>query len=213
MALSIMGIWAKHVAPRILDKACARKDLVELRRRVLSGVHRDVLDIGFGSGHNLGHYPTGIERVMAVEPSRLARRLAAERIAASSIHVEYVELDEDRLVLPDGCVDFGVTTFTLCSIPDVGGTLREVARVLRPEGELRFVEHGLSPDDDVAVWQHRLTPLQKRVFGGCHFDRPIGDLIEAAGFELVELSNFYLPGPKPPSYLYEGTARVRRGRE
>ncbi len=202
-----MGIWASHVAPRILNKACARTDLIELRRRVLSGVHGDVLDIGFGSGHNVGLYPAGVERVMAVEPSMLARRLAAERIAAGSIRVEFIELDDERLVLPDNCVDVAVTTFTLCSIPDVVGVLREVARVLRAGGELRFVEHGLSPDHQVSVWQHRLTPLQKRVFGGCHFDRPIGDIIEAAGFELVELTNFYLPGPKPPSYMYEGSAR------
>jgi SAM-dependent methyltransferase len=202
-----MGIWGDHLLPRIVDKACARPDFVDPRRRALTGVHGDVIEIGFGSGLNLAHYPAGVQRIMAVEPSSVARRLATERIAANAIPVEFVGLDGQALALPDDSADVAVTTFTLCSIPDVVRALLELARVLRPDGELRFLEHGLSPDPAVARWQRRLTPIQKRVFGGCHFDRPIGDLIVSAGYELVELTNFYLPGPKTPGYIYQGTAR------
>ncbi len=203
----MMAIWAAHVLPRIVDKTCARTDCAEPRHRTLTGISGDVIEIGFGSGHNLPHYPARVARIMAVEPSTVARRLAAERIAASTIPVEFVGLDGQTLDLPDDCADVAVTTFTLCTIPDAVAALRELARILRPGGQLRFLEHGLSPDPGVAAWQHRLTPLQKRVFGGCHFDRPISALIVAAGFELVESTNFYLPGPKTPSYMYQGTAR------
>jgi ubiquinone/menaquinone biosynthesis C-methylase UbiE len=202
-----MGIWGDHVLPRIVNKACARADFAEPRHRTLAGVHGDVIEIGFGSGLNLAHYPASVGRIMAVEPSVIARRLAADRIAASAIPIEFVALDGQTLPLPDDCADVAVTTFTLCTIPDVDRALRELGRVLRPGGELRFLEHGLSPDPKVAAWQHRLTPIQKRVFGGCHFDRPITDLIVGAGYQLVESTNFYLPGPKTPSYMYQGIAR------
>ncbi len=202
-----MAIWRDHLLPRIVDKACARGDFEEPRRRTLAGVRGDVVEIGFGSGHNLAYYPATVERIRAVEPSTVARRLAEPRIAATGIPVEFVGLDGQQLALPDGCADTAVSTFTLCTIPDVARALDDLRRVLRPGGRLHFLEHGLSPDPKVAVWQHRLTPIQKRVFGGCHFDRPVADLLTAAGFELVELHNSYLPGPKTPSYLYAGIAR------
>jgi SAM-dependent methyltransferase len=205
-----MAMWRDHVLPRIVDKACARSDLAELRDRALSRLEGDVVEIGFGSGHNVAHYPAGVARVLAVEPSMLARRLAERRLAESSVPVEYVGLDGQRLELPDNSVDAAVSTFTLCTIPDVGRALGELARVLRPGGRLAFLEHGLSPDAKVATWQRRLTPLQRRVCGGCHFDRPIAQLVTAADFEVVELENVYLSGPKTPSYLYLGAAVPRR---
>src|SRR5262245_38094720 len=112
-----MGIWVDHVLPRIVDKACARADVTEHRRRTLTGVHGDVIEIGFGSGLNLMHYPARVERIMAVEPSSLARRLAADRIDASAIPVEFVGLDGQELALRDDCADVAVTTFTLCTVP------------------------------------------------------------------------------------------------
>jgi ubiquinone/menaquinone biosynthesis C-methylase UbiE len=201
-----MAVWRDHVVPRIVNKACARPEYAGPRQRVLAGLRGEVVEIGFGSGHNLAHYPPGVDRVLAVEPSMLARRLAERRVAESGIAVEYVGLDGQALELPDGSVEAAVSTFTLCTIPDVTRALGELARILRPGGELHFLEHGLSPDRKVAAWQHRLTPLQKRVAGGCHFDRPIAELVTSAGFRIVALENFYLPGPKTPSYFYRGVA-------
>jgi SAM-dependent methyltransferase len=201
-----MAVWRDHVLPHIVDKACARRDLAEPRRRALSGLVGDVVEIGFGSGHNVAYYPAEVDRVLAVEPSTLARRLAEPRIDTSAVTVEFVGLDCQDLSLPDDCADTAVTTFTLCTIPDVARALRDLVRVLRPGGELRFLEHGLSPDPKVATWQHRLTPLRRRICGGCHFDRPIDRLITDAGFRIVNLENSYLRGPKTPSYLYQGVA-------
>jgi ubiquinone/menaquinone biosynthesis C-methylase UbiE len=201
-----MAVWRDHMLPRIVGKACARRDFADPRRRALSGVAGDVVEIGFGSGHNLVYYPRDVDRVLAVEPSLVARQLAEPRLAAATVSVEFVGLDGQHLALPDDCADTAVSTFTLCTIPDVVRTLGELARVLRPGARLHFLEHGLSPDPKIAAWQHRLTPLQNRVFGGCHFDRPIADLITAAGFKIVTLENSYLPDPKTPSYLYLGVA-------
>lgn len=201
-----MTIWRDQLLPRIVDKACSRRDFAEPRRRALTGVSGDVVEIGFGSGHNLAYYPSGVQRVLAVEPSTVARHLAEPRVAAGTISVQFVGLDGQDLPLPDECADAAVSTFTLCTIRDIVRALGELARVLRPGGRLHFVEHGLSPDPRVAAWQHRLTPLQKRVFGGCHFDRPTADLITAGGFKILTLENSYLPGPKTPSYLYLGVA-------
>jgi ubiquinone/menaquinone biosynthesis C-methylase UbiE len=203
-----MAIWRDHVLPRIVDKACARRDFAEPRRRTLAGLSGDVVEIGFGSGHNLAYYPAEVDRVLAVEPSAVARRLAGPRTDASAVTVEFVGLDGQALPLPDDCADAAVTTFTLCTIPDVPGALGELSRVLRPGGRLHFLEHGLSPDPKVAAWQHRLTPIQRRVCGGCHFDRPIAQLIAGAGFRIVTLENYYLAGPKTPSYLYQGVAEA-----
>jgi SAM-dependent methyltransferase len=203
-----MAVWRDHVLPRVVDKACARREFAEPRRRTLAGLSGDVVEIGFGSGHNLAHYPADVDRVLAIEPSTVAQRLADPRVAASAITVEFVGLDGQVLPLPDECADAAVTTFTLCTIPDVTNALIELGRVLRPGGRLHFLEHGLSPDPKVAAWQHRLTPIQRRVCGGCHFDRPIDQLITQAGFRIVTLENYYLAGPKTPSYLYQGVAEA-----
>jgi ubiquinone/menaquinone biosynthesis C-methylase UbiE len=203
-----MAVWRDHVLPRIVDKACARREFAEPRRRTLAGLSGDVVEIGFGSGHNLAHYPADVDRVLAIEPSTVARRLADPRVAASAMTVEFVGLDGQVLPLPDECADAAVTTFTLCTIPDVTNALIELGRVLRPRGRLHFLEHGLSPDPKVAAWQHRLTPIQRRICGGCHFDRPIDQLITQAGFRIVTLENYYLAGPKTPSYLYQGVAEA-----
>jgi ubiquinone/menaquinone biosynthesis C-methylase UbiE len=203
-----MAIWRDHVLPRIVDKACARRDFAEPRRRTLAELSGDVVEIGFGSGHNLAYYPAEVDRVLAVEPSTVARRRAGPRTDASAVTVEFIGLDGQALPLPDDCADAAVTTFTLCTIPDVPGALGELSRVLRPGGRLHFLEHGLSPDPKVAAWQHRLTPIQRRVCGGCHFDRPIAQLIAGAGFRIVTLENYYLAGPKTPSYLYQGVAEA-----
>ena len=202
-----MSIYRDHVLPRIVDKACARKDFHALRRDTLAGLAGVVVEIGFGSGHNLPHYPPQVRRVLAVEPSPLARRLAAPRIDAAAVDVELVGLDGQQLPLADDGADAAVSTFTLCTIPNLTAALDELRRVLRAGGTLHFLEHGLATDPKVAVWQHRLTPLQRRVCGGCHFDRPIDQLLTTAGFEIDELRTFYAPGPKTPSFMYAGIAR------
>jgi ubiquinone/menaquinone biosynthesis C-methylase UbiE len=147
-----------------------------------------------------------VKRVRAVEPSAVARKLAAERLAASTVPVEYIGGDAQALPLADGSVDHVVSVLTLCTIPAVDRALTEIRRVLRPGGAFHFMEHGLSPQEPVARWQHRLTPLQRRVFGGCHIDRPIGRLVADAGLELIRLDNYYLKGPRAFGYMFDGIA-------
>lgn len=204
-----MGIYERHILPRLVDKTCGKKEFTPSRVRTVEGVAGDVVEIGFGSGHNLAHYPSGVDRVVAVEPSLTARRLAASRIASTTIPVEFVDLDVDHLPLPDDSADAVVSTFTLCTIADLAPAFGEIRRILRPGASLHFAEHGLAPEPRIARWQHRLTPIQRRVGGGCHFDRPIGDLIAANGFEITQLDNYYLKGPKFAGYIYRGVARAR----
>lgn len=191
-----MGIYREHVLPRINDATCGIKATGPLRERVCAGLHGQVLEIGFGSGLNVPYYPSTVTKVVAVEPADLSWKRASERLTATSVPVERVGLDAQSLPLPaDGC-DTALSTWTLCTIPDVATALGEVRRVLKPGGTLHFVEHGLAPDEKVRRWQHRVEPLQKRLFGGCHLTRNIADLLTAAGFRLSEVEIFYEGSPK-----------------
>jgi ubiquinone/menaquinone biosynthesis C-methylase UbiE len=186
------------------------KENRRVRAQVCAPLEGDVVEIGFGSGRNVPHYPPTVRRVHANDPATVGRPLAAERVGRSPVPVEYVGLDGEDLPLEDGSVDHVLSTWTLCTIPDAGRALGEVRRVLRPGGELHFVEHGLAPDPAVARWQDRLNPLQRRFVGGCNLNRPIAALIGAAGLDLVRVENRYLMRPKAFSYLYIGVARRSR---
>ena len=189
-----MGFYGEQVVPRIVNKACGTKAAEPLRRRVCAGLAGDVVELGFGSGHNVAFYPAAVTRVTAVEPSDVGWRLAAERVKAATVPVRRSGLDGQSLPFPDHGFDAALSTWTLCTIPDVAAALREVRRVLRPGGTLHFLEHGLAPDERVRRWQRRLEPVQYRLAGGCHLTRPIVDLLTAAGFTLGELDVFYEQG-------------------
>jgi SAM-dependent methyltransferase len=151
-------------------------------------------------------YPRAVTRVRAIDPATGARALAARRVGASPVPVEYAGLDGQALPAASGSVDCVLSTWTMCTIPDIEMALREMHRVLRPGGRLLFAEHGLSPDPRVARWQDRRTPVQRLVFGGCHLNRPIDRLVRDAGFELTRLDNYYVSGPKVTGYNFEGAA-------
>ena len=201
-----MGLWAEHVVPRITDLALGTPEVRAVRERVVTRARGEVVELGFGSGPTLPLYPPAVTSVRAVEPSAVARRLGARRIAGATIPVEHVGLDGAELDLPDDTADTVVSTFTLCTIPDVGRALREVRRVLRPDGLFLFLEHGLSPVPGTARWQHRLDPLQQRLVAGCHLTRRIDDLVRDAGLTVTDLDHDRLRGPGPLSYLYLGAA-------
>jgi SAM-dependent methyltransferase len=201
-----VGFYNDQVVPRVIDVMLGMKELVPLRERVTAGVDGEVLEVGFGSGRNVPFYPSSTTRVRAVDPATVGRKLAAERVAASPVPVEYVGLDGEALPLPDESVDHVLTTWTLCTIPDVERALGEMRRVLRPGGALHFLEHGRSPDTKVAAWQDRLTPIQRRLAGGCHLNRPIDDLVRGSGLEVRTLDRYYLKGPKALGYMFEGVA-------
>ncbi|HET6627803.1 MAG TPA: class I SAM-dependent methyltransferase [Nocardioidaceae bacterium] len=204
-----MGWWTDHAVPRLADRALDVDRIHELRARVCDGLAGDVVEIGFGSGLNARHYPAAVDRVAAVEPSDVAWRMARRNIARTRAPVERAGLDGQALDLGTASCDGALSTFTMCTIPDLDAALRETVRVLRPGGVLHFVEHGLAPDPGVARWQHRLQPIQGRVAGGCHLDRPIRAYVERSGLVLEQLDTFYGMGPKPFGYLYLGRAVKR----
>ena len=163
-----MGYYSDNVLPRILNKAMDTKIERAARARVCEGLHGEVVEIGFGSGLNVGHYPAEVTRVVAVEPSSVSMQLARPRLATSTAKVELGGLDGQRLDLPSEQFDAVLSTWTLCTIPDLAAALAEVRRVLKPGGEFHFVEHGHAPDANVVRWQERLEPLNMRIVGGCH---------------------------------------------
>ena len=204
-----MGLWKDRMLPRFTDRTLSSREIGELRAEACAGLHGRVLEIGFGSGLNISHYPATVESVSAVEPADVAWELSGSRRSRSRVPVERTGLDGERLVAPDGSYDCVLSTFTLCTIPDVSAALTEVRRVLVPGGTFHFLEHGLAPDDGVARWQSRLEPMQKRVFGGCHLSRDMRGLVEAAGLDVTAVRAEYLGGPqmsKPWTYGYLGRA-------
>ena len=203
-----MGFWARQVTPRLVAGA-ENEALTALRSRACEGLRGEVVELGFGSGPNLGLYPREVTRVIAVEPSDVAWDLGADRRARSPIPIVRGDLDGQALSLEDASADAVLSTLTLCTIPDVAAALSEVRRVLRPGGSLHFLEHGVSPDDGVRRWQHRLEPIQKRVFDGCHLTRPIDDLVEQSGLVVEQVERAYAPMPslmKPWTFGYLGRA-------
>jgi ubiquinone/menaquinone biosynthesis C-methylase UbiE len=189
-----MGLYSEQVLPRMIDVACNMKASVPQRRRACEGLAGDIVEIGFGSGLNVPFYPAAVTQVAAVEPADVGWKLARKRLGATSIPVQRSGLDGQALPFPDDRFDAALSTWTMCTIPDIGAALRELRRVLKPGGTLHFVEHGLAPDERVRHWQHRLEPVQKRLFGGCHLTRPVVDLLTGAGFTITELDVYYEEG-------------------
>lgn len=202
-----MGFYSRIIFPRLCDWVMRQPRLSRLRRELLLGVGGEVLEIGFGSGLNLPHYPERVRKLTAVDPNPGMSAAARKRIESSPMEVDYRLLGAEHLPLPDASFDSVVSTWTLCSIPDVDQALREVHRLLKPGGRFFFLEHGRSDEPNVGKWQDRLTPLNKRFADGCHLNRDIDRLIEKSGFDLIELRRFYMEGaPKAFGFFYQGIA-------
>jgi len=198
------------VLPRFQDKVMARKANRAVRARVCDGLRGAVVEVGFGTALNAHYYPSDVTKVVAIEPSRVCMRIAEPRIAETSVPVEYGGLTGEHLDLPAAEFDAVLSTWTLCTIPNLEAALAEMRRVLKPGGSFHFVEHGHAPDQKVANWQVRLEPLNKRLAGGCHLTRHISEDIERAGFEIEKIETYYFEGePKPVGYTYEGRALSR----
>ena len=203
-----MSLYRHHVFPWVLELVMNQRVFRKLRREVLAPAAGRVLEIGFGTGINLPYYPQATRRIVGVDSNPGMTRLARRRAGAAHIEVEHHPLSAEALPFDDHSFDTVVSTFTLCSIPDLQQALAEVKRVLKPGGEFLYLEHGLSPDAGVARWQRRLNPAWKVVGDGCHLDRDPTAELGRAGFGIDRVRNFYLPhGARFAGYMYLGAAR------
>ncbi|HET7530969.1 MAG TPA: class I SAM-dependent methyltransferase [Mycobacteriales bacterium] len=202
-----MGFYGNRVLPHVINVVMDTKRSRAIRARVCRDLSGEVLEIGFGTGHNLPYLPDTVSRVLAVEPSGGGVRLAQERIRSSGVTVDVVGLDGQQLPLDDASVDAVLCTWSLCTIPDPVAAVAEARRVLRPDGRFHFVEHGRAPDERVRRWQQRLEPVQKRIAGGCHLSRDITAILESGGLTIESLDRYYGEGePKAFGAMYEGVA-------
>jgi ubiquinone/menaquinone biosynthesis C-methylase UbiE len=207
-AFVLMGLYTKYVLPRLIDLAMRNKDAARLRASWIPRARGNVLEVGVGSGLNLPFYSAEVRQIWGVDPSGELQRMAGKRAVDSPIPVEFLSQSaEEPLAIADESIDTVVVTWTLCSIPNAAKALEQMRRVLKGDGRLIFIEHGRVPDPGVALWQDRLTPVWRRLFGGCRLNRKVDELIVAAGFQILELKTCYLPGPRLTTYTYQGCAQ------
>jgi ubiquinone/menaquinone biosynthesis C-methylase UbiE len=202
-----LSFYSQAIFPVLCDLFLGMQFLNEYRRQLLASAYGDILEIGFGTGLNLRHYPSHVRRIATVDASPGMHRRARQRIRRSNVVVESRVLDCARLPWGENSFDCVVSTWTLCSIAEIDLALREIYRVLRHGGQFLFLEHGKSPDPGVRKWQERLKRLEMRVAGGCRLDRDMGSLIAGQPFALVRIDQYYLPGvPWTHGYTYRGVA-------
>jgi ubiquinone/menaquinone biosynthesis C-methylase UbiE len=206
----VMGFYSKHVLPRIIDLAMRNPESTRLRAEWIPRACGDVLEIGIGSGLNLPFYSSEVKHIYGVDPSLELQQIARKRRRIDPHKVEFLtQSAEHPLMLADSSIDTAVMTWTLCSIPEPERALGEIRRVLKRDGRLIFIEHGHARDLNVAKWQNALTPLWKRIGGGCHLNRRPADTIASSGFQIMKLKTDYLPGPRLLTYTYQGVAKKR----
>lgn len=203
-----MGFYDKHILPRFINCACGTKPFMKQREKVVPQASGTVLEIGIGTGLNLPYYDSArVERLIGLDPSEYAWKLAGERAAHLDFEVEFIGLPGEQIPLDDDSVDTVVVTFSLCTIPDPVAALQGMARVLRPGGSLIFCEHGCAPAPSVRKWQDRIDPLWSKIVGGCHLNRDIPALLGAGGFNVKKMDKMYLPStPRIVGYNFWGTA-------
>lgn len=202
-----MGLYATQIFPRLMDWVMAQPVFSRLREALLQPASGEVLEIGFGTGLNLRHYPTTITRLSIVDPATLLPARVTRRMATAPYPIQAIHVTAEVLPFPDQQFETVVSTWTLCTIPDPVQALREVARVLKPRGCFLFLEHGRSNDRKIAAWQDRLNPIQNVIGCGCHLNRRIDQLITHAGLRMTNLDRFSMSGvPRLAGEMYRGTA-------
>lgn len=203
-----MSVYSRYIFPRLMDFLMSGRHHAALRPGILYECDGDVLEVGFGTGLNLAHYPEHVRRLTILEPNPGMRRFWSRRFAASRVAVEEVHCAPHGAArLPSQAFDTVVCTWTLCSVPDAAAFLTDIHQALRPGGKLLFIEHGLSPDRSVARWQRRLNGINRRLGAGCNLDRDIGALLRASPLTVAKLDTFYIPRmPWIGGYQYAGVA-------
>ena len=203
-----MGFYNDIILPRLCDLAMRNKELAPYRQRATRAAQGRVLEIGVGSGRNLPFYGAAVTQLVGLEPAPKLLEMA-RHAPHPETPVDLVEASAEAIPIEDRSIDTVLTTWTMCSIPDVDRAMTEARRVLKPGGKLVFVEHGRAPEPGVRWWQDRLTPAWRRISGGCHLNRDIADILTRNGFRIDEMRTGYMNGLKPMTFMYEGQASPR----
>ncbi len=202
-----MGFYERRILPFMLNAAMKQKPIRYQRKKVVPHAEGRILEIGIGSGLNLSYYdPAKVEKVWGLDPSAELRVYAEQEAAQVPFDVEFIGLEAENIPLEDASMDTVLMTYTLCTIPDAVTALHGMRRVLKPGGKLIFCEHGQAPDESVRRWQDRINPIWKRIAGGCNLNRKIPELIEEGGFKVQDMDTMYIPGPRPMTFNYWGSA-------
>jgi ubiquinone/menaquinone biosynthesis C-methylase UbiE len=204
-----MSLYSAYIFPPLIDWVMNAKQLSPLREELLRGAKGTVAEIGFGSGRNLPFYPKSVENLFAIDPSKELLEKAKKRFDLFPGKITPILGSAENIPLDRNSVDCVISTFTLCSVPSTLAVLQEVKRILKPGGAFLFLEHGLAPDLSIQKWQKRLTPFQKRIAGGCHFDRNILGLLADACCDVLACRRFYIQGfPKVAGFVSMGTGSM-----
>jgi ubiquinone/menaquinone biosynthesis C-methylase UbiE len=190
-----------------MDWVMARPAFSQLREALLQQASGEVLEIGFGTGLNLRHYPATVTRLSILDPAILLPSKVARRMAAAPYPIQTIHATAETLPFPARQFETIISTWTLCTIRDPVLALQEVGRVLKPGGRFLFLEHGRSDDRTIAAWQDRLNPIQNVIGRGCNLNRQIDLLITQSGLTIAHLDRFSMQGvPRLAGEMYRGTA-------
>lgn len=212
MARMLYKIYQQHIFPHLLNQVMQTPALMDLRRELLLGVSNEVLEIGFGTGLNLPFYQL-VDKLYALEPNADIFKLAETRIQQAAFPVEHIQASAENLPFAANSLQHVVSTWTLCSIPDLEQSLKEIYRVLQPGGTLHVVEHVLNRQNlNIQRLQHLLTPIQKKVADGCHLNRDIENALLETGFEIESL-NYIDAAGLPQIGQHMLLARLRKSKD
>ena len=203
-----MGFYSNVIIPFFYDYSMDSKKINEGRKSILSRIaEEEILEIGLGTGINLKFYPQNVKKIIGVDVNGGMIQQAQKKITNGRIEIELINQSSESLPFPDNTINSVVSTYTLCSIKEINLALKEIHRVLKPDGKYYFLEHGLADNPKTQKWQHRLNPLQNIWADGCNLNRDMKSLIANAGFNIIEMKNYYMKrDPKIVGYMYEGIA-------
>jgi len=202
-----MNFYDKYLLPRLVHMACSQEPTMRQREKVVPQATGRVLEVGIGTGLNIPYYDSRlVTHLWGLDPSEEIWSIARKNAREHHLDAEFIHAGAEDIPLDNDSADTVVMTYTLCSIPDTFSAMAEIKRVLKPGGKLIFCEHGKAPDRSVLRWQNRLNPVWKVFSGGCHLHRPIHEILEQSGFRTADMQTMYLPGWKPASFNYWGTA-------
>ena len=205
-----MSFYDKIILPKVIHWVCGQNPSMRQREKVIPLAKGNVLEIGVGSGLNLPFYKSDqINQLIAIDPSDEVWNKKEFKVQELDFDFEFIQAFAESIPIDSNSVDSIVVTYAMCTIPETEKAFEEFRRVLKPSGQLIFCEHGKAPDKAVQKWQNLVNPIWSKFGGGCNLNKDIPKLIEGNGFQMANLEAMYIPGWKPASFNYWGTAKLK----